>query len=178
MRLRGSENSKEGEAGGGERFHSGEDPVAGVWVGYDEEQDGGGEERGVGMRGKHGGGEAACEGVAAGEREGRAEDGEELAGGEPVGDEGVACGEKKDPEGRGVSGDDAAIEGEAKAGGEAAGEFEMDVGVVLPVVPGVDEPVDAPKECECEQERGGDAGLRGRAVLRGHRLGVDYNGAG
>ena len=90
----------------------------------------------------------------------------------------MACGEKKDPEGRGVSGDDATVEGETAAGGEAAGELEMDECVVLPVVPGVDEPVDAPEEGEGDEERGGDAGLRGRAVLRGHRLGVDYNGAG
>jgi hypothetical protein len=90
----------------------------------------------------------------------------------------VGCGEKKDPEGRGVSGDDAAIEGEAEACGEAACELEMDECVVLPVVPGVDKPVDAPEEGEGEQKRGGDAGLRGRAGLGGHRLGVDYNGAG
>jgi len=72
-----------------------------------------------------------------------------------------------------------AVEGEATAGGEAAGELEMDVGVVLPVVPCVDEPVDAPEEGESEEKCGCDAGLRGRAVLRGHRwafLGAEHHG--
>jgi hypothetical protein len=176
--LRGGENGKEGEAGGGQRLHSGEGPVAGVWVCDDEEQDGGGKEGGVGASWQERGGEAAGEGVDAGEREGRSEGGEDFSGGEPAGDEGVGCGEKKDPERRGVSGDDAAVEGESATGGEAAGELEMDECVVLPVVPGVDEPVDAPEEGEGEEDCGGDAGLRGRAVLGGHRLGVDYNGAG
>ena len=124
------------------------------------------------MRGNHRGGEAACEGVAAGETEGRAEDGEDFAGDEPVGDEGVGCGEQEDPEGRGIAGDDAAVEGEAAAGGEAACELEMDECVVLPVAPCVDEPVEAPEEGEREEERGGDAGLRGRAGLGRHRLGL------
>ena len=124
------------------------------------------------MRGKHRGGEASGEGVAAGETEGRAEEGEDFSGDEPVGDEGVGCGEQEDPEGRGIAGDDAAVEGEATAGGEAAGELEMDECVVLPVVPGVHEPVEAPEEGESEEECGGDAGLRGRARLGGHRLGL------
>ena len=43
-----------------------------------------------------------------------------------------------------VPGDDPAIEGESQSGGETAGKLQMDVGIVLPVVPGVDEPVRAP----------------------------------
>ena len=169
LRAGGGEDGKEGEAGGGDGLHSGEDPEAEVGVGSDEEQKGGGEERGVGARWEERLGEAAGEGVGAGEAEGRAEEGEDLAGDEPVGDEGVRCGEKEDPEGGGIAGDDAAVEGEAAAGGEAAGELEMDECVVLPVVPGVDEPVEAPEEGESEEKRGGDASLRVRLFSRGHR---------
>ena len=178
LRAGGGEDGKEGEARGGERLHSGENPAAGVGVGYDEEQAGGWEECCVGAGGEKRVGEAAGEGVAAGETEGRAEEGEDFSGDEPVGDEGVHCGEQEDPEGRGVSGDDATVECEAAASGEAAGELEMDECIIFPVVPGVDEPVEAPEEGESEDKHGRDAGLRGRAVLRGHRLGVDYNGAG
>jgi hypothetical protein len=53
----------------------------------------------------------------------------------------------------------------------------MDECVVLPVVPGVDEPVDAPEEGEGEEEGGRDAslrgtGLRGRIFFGEHRLGL------
>ena len=75
----------------------------------------------------------AGEGIGAGEPENRAKDGEEFARDQPVRDEGVHGGEKKDPEWSGVAGDDVAVEGEAAACGKATGELEMDVGVVLPV---------------------------------------------
>ncbi len=91
----------------------------------------------------------------------------------------MACGEKKDPEWSGVTGDDVAVEGEAAACGKATGELEMDVGVVLPVVTCVDEPVDAPEESEDEKERGRDAGGGGsaRSGCRGRaRLGSIIKG--
>jgi hypothetical protein len=84
--------------------------------------------------------------------------------------------EEEDPQRRGVAGDDVAVEGEAAALRDAAGEFQMDVGVVLPVAPCVEESVDAPGEHEREddatrQQRtlliGGDVC---RCGLGGHRV--------
>ena len=65
----GRENGEEREAEGSDRFHAGEGPVAEVRVGYDEDQNGGGEERCVRAWWEERVGEASGEGVAASKSE-------------------------------------------------------------------------------------------------------------
>ena len=156
---RGGEYRKEGEACGGDRLHAGEDPVAGVGVGHDEEHHRRGKHPRDGRR-QHRSGELAREDIGAGEAKDRAQQAECFAGDQPVGNDEVHRGEQEHPKRSGVSGNDVAVEGESESGGEAAGKLKMDVRVIFPVVPRMDEPVHAPQDGQGQQQGAREPGRR------------------